>query len=631
MNDYQKYIALSRYARWDYDKKRRETWEEAVQRLINFWKDRHPEVENEVWDELYKEIHGLEVMPSMRSLMTAGEALAKDNVAGFNCAYTAINKPRKFDEIVYVLMCGTGVGFSVERQYINLLPEVPDELHATDSTVVVRDSKIGWASSYRELISMLYAGQIPKWNLSKVRPYGAPLKTFGGRASGPGPLEDLFKFTVSTFRNARGRRLTSIECHDIVCKVAQIVVVGGVRRSALLSLSNLSDDRMRVAKSGEWWYNNDQRALANNSACYTETPDIGIFMKEWISLYESKSGERGIFSRRACQKKAAENGRRDPDYDFGTNPCSEIILRSDEFCNLSEVVIRPGDTLSRLKAKVRVATILGTLQAGLTNFRYLSAEWRRNTEEEALLGVSLTGVMDHELFNKPSEELKDVLKILKEEAIQTNKQWAERLHINPAAAITCIKPSGTVSQLVDSASGIHSRYAPYYLRTVRADIKDPITSFLKGQGVYNEVDVTNQNNVVFYFPLAAPTGSVFRDDRSAIEQLEHWLLYYRHWCEHKPSITVFVKEDEWLKVGAWCYEHFDELSGVSFLPHNDYSSEHGHIYKQAPYQEITKEEYDKWIAAAPVLDWTKLVDYEQEDLTTSSKEYACTSGQCDIL
>jgi ribonucleoside-triphosphate reductase len=531
---------------------------------------------------------------------------------------------------MYILMCGTGVGFSVERQYVDKLPEIAEKFHTTETVIKVRDSKIGWAKSYRELIAMLYAGQIPQFDMSLVRPAGAKLKTFGGRASGPDPLRDLFKFSIETFQKASGRKLTSIECHDIVCKIADVVVCGGVRRSALISLSNLSDIRMRDAKTGQWWDNNPQRSYANNSVAYTEKPDIGTFMKEWVSLYDSKSGERGIFNRVASQKMATRSGRRDGDFDFGTNPCSEIVLRNKQFCNLSEVVVRPDDTEETLKEKVEIATIFGTLQSTLSDFRYLTKQWKDNTEEERLLGVSLTGIMDHEVLSGNiynQTVLKEMLINLKEHSIKTNKKWAEMLGVNQATAITCVKPSGTVSQLVDSASGIHPRYSPYYLRTVRADKKDPLCDMMLDKGFYGEDDVMKPNDTkVIYFPMKSPKSSIMRDAKSALEQLEIWKMYQLHWCEHKPSITVYVKEEEWLEVGAWVYENFDVMSGVSFLPHSD------HSYKQAPYQEVDKKTYEEWLAKTPRnINWMDLTNYEKEDTTTSSKELACTAGACEVV
>jgi ribonucleoside-diphosphate reductase alpha chain len=564
----------------------------------------------------------MDIMPSMRSLMTAGVALERDHMAGYNCTYIAIDDVRAFDEILYVLCCGTGVGFSVERQHIAKLPEIAEEFHPSDTTIIVRDSKIGWATGFRELISLLYRGVVPAWDVSKVRPAGAKLKTFGGRASGPEPLVDLFRFAVNLFRNAAGRKLSSIECHDLVCKVADIVVVGGVRRSALISLSNLTDERIRVAKSGSWWEHNVQRALANNSVAYTEKPDIGIFMKEWQSLYDSKSGERGIFNRVAAKRKAESSGRRDANFDFGTNPCAEIILRSAQCCNLSECVVRSEDTFDQLKRKVELAAILGTFQSTLTNFRYLRNVWKRNAEEERLLGVSLTGIMDHEDLSHTSKDIGSTLEELKQHAINTNVAWAEKLGINPSTAITTVKPSGTVSQLVDSASGIHPRYSSFYTRTVRADNKDPLSSFLISQGVPHEIDVTKPSNWVFSFPTASPTGAICRNDRTALEQLEHYLLYSFYWCEHNVSVTIYVREHEWLEVGAWVYKHFDQIGGVSFLPHSD------HSYRQAPYQEITEDEYKKALEAFPTIKWEEFL--EQEDNVESYRELACVAGVCEL-
>lgn len=628
---YQQYIHLSRYSRYRYEDSRRETWEETVNRYFSFFAEHLKEhcnynLSKDLKEKLQDSVLSLETMPSMRCLMTAGEALHRENVAGYNCSFVAIDNPRAFDEILYILMNGTGVGFSVERQMINEMPRVADDFYPTETTIVVSDSKLGWAKALKELIHLLYGGQIPVWDLTRVRAAGSPLKTFGGRASGPEPLEDLFNFCVGIFKGAAGRRLTSLECHDITCKIAEIVVVGGVRRSALISLSNLSDDRMRLAKSGQWWETQTQRALANNSACYTERPDIGIFMEEWKSLYESKSGERGIFNRRAAKEQAGKNERRDPNHNFGTNPCSEIILRSEEFCNLSEVVIRPNDTFETLKEKVINATILGTFQSTLTNFRYLNKRWLQNCDEERLLGVSLTGIMDNPLTNGKKKGLEELLSELKKIAVATNKDWAKRLGINQSVAITCVKPSGTVSQLVDSASGIHARHNQYYIRTVRADKKDPLAKMMIEAGFPVEDDVTKpEHTVVFSFPMKGPQYGVYRKDMTAIEQLELWKVYQDNWCEHKPSVTISVKEHEWLEVGAWVYEHFDQMSGVSFLPFSD------HTYRQAPYQDCTKEQYEEAMQSMPKnVSWDTLSEYEQQDMTTSSQELACVAGGCEI-
>ena len=626
--EYQSFIHLSRYSRWLADEGRRESWGETVDRLITFFRNSVKNVDEHTWIDTQDAILSLQVMPSMRALMTAGKALEKEHIAGYNCSYIPIDNPKAFDEVLYILMNGTGVGFSVERQYADKLPTVPDrEFEHTEDVISVVDSKEGWAKGFRDLISYLYTARIPKINVSKLRPAGARLKTFGGRASGPQPLVDLFDFTITKFKDAKGRKLSSMECHDIVCKTGEVVVVGGVRRSALISLSNLSDQRIRKAKMGEWWNDNPQRALANNSVAYTEKPDVGIFMKEWLSLYESKSGERGIFSRSSAQAKAAENGRRDASWDFGTNPCSEIILRPNQFCNLTEVVVRSTDTMKSLTKKIQIATFLGTVQSTFTNFGYLRKRWQNNTEEERLLGVSLTGIMDSPLMNGREDGLEKRLETLRSVAVEANKYWAEKFGINQSTAITCVKPSGTVSQLVDSASGIHARHNPYYIRTVRGDNKDPLTEFMRESGIPNEPDYLKPDHTtVFSFPMMAPKGSVCRHDMTAIEQLEIWKIYAKHWCEHKPSVTISVKEDEWVPVGAWCWDNFQYLSGVSFLPFSD------HTYQQAPYQDIDEKEYKKLVKKMPTsIDWQKLQDYEKEDNTKGSQELACTAGVCELV
>ena len=640
---YQDFIHLSRYSRWLPEENRRETWKETVKRYFDFFvwhlEEYHSyNVSASERKELEEAVLNLEIMPSMRALMTAGEALKRDNVAGYNCSYLSAGRVRSFDEILYILMCGTGVGFSVERDFLDKLPTIAEGFEDSDTTIVVQDSKMGWAKAYKELTSLLIGGQVPKWDLSKIRPAGARLKTFGGRASGPAPLDDLFRFTVETYKKAVGRKLTSIECHDIICKIAEVVVVGGVRRSALISLSSLTDERMRDAKHGQWWVSDPQRALSNNSVSYKNKPEVGTFMEEWISLYKSKSGERGIFNREAAQKQIERANEfrsslgsdyvlRESNHNFGTNPCSEIILRDREFCNLTEVVVRGDDTAESLEKKVRLATILGTWQSTLTNFKYLSSEWEKNCEEERLLGVSLTGIMDSSLLNGKSKGLEERLEQLKKTAVLTNKKIAGKLHINASASITCVKPSGTVSQLVDAASGIHARHNDYYIRTVRADQKDPICEFMKDQGFPCEPDIMKPDNtMVFSFPMKSPKGAVCRKDLTAIEQLELWLIYQKYWCEHKPSITVTVKEDEWFKVGSWVYDNFDEVCGVSFLPYSD------HSYKQAPYQDCTKEDYQKALKEMPKnVDWSAMVKYEAEDNTSGSQTYACSGNSCEIV
>ena len=643
---YQSFIHLSRYSRWLPNENRRETWHETVKRYFDFFEEHLLEQHNykvskKEREELETAVSNLEIMPSMRALMTAGEELKRDNVAGYNCSFASSGRVRAFDEILYILMCGTGVGFSVERDFLNKLPTIAEEFEASDTTIVVQDSKMGWAKAYKELTSLLIGGQIPKWDVSKVRPAGARLKTFGGRASGPQPLDDLFTFTVEAYQRAAGRKLTSIECHDIICKIAEIVVVGGVRRSALISLSSLTDERMRDAKHGQWWVSDAQRALSNNSVAYKEKPEIGTFMEEWLSLYKSKSGERGIFNRDAAKKQTeranefrsslADEYRtfrhREVDHEFGTNPCSEIILRDKEFCNLTEIVVRGNDTKESLARKVRLATILGTWQSTLTNFKYLSSEWERNCKEERLLGVSMTGIMDSELTNGKKGNLEKLLTELKTQAIVQNKTTAKSIGINESVAITCVKPSGTVSQLVDAASGIHARHNPYYIRTVRADVKDPLCIFMKEKGFPCEPDVMKpEHTMVFSFPMKTPKNAVFRTDMTALEQLNLWLTYQRSWCEHKPSVTISVKENEWMEVGAWVWEHFDEVSGVSFLPFSD------HTYKQAPYQDCTEEEYKELLKALPKdIDWAELGDYEKEDNTAGTQTFACSGNSCEVV
>ena len=623
--DYQSFIHKSRYARWLDKEGRRETWGETVSRYMDnivyplAGKDSYVK-------DIEQAILSLEVMPSMRSLMTAGPAAMRDNISMYNCSYIAVDNIVSFDEAMHVLMCGTGVGFSVERQYVQKLPEVP-ELFVSDTTIVVKDSKEGWSKALRQLIALLYSGEIAQWDVGLVRPAGARLKTFGGRASGPAPLIDLFNFTIKTFKDAQGRKLSSIECHDIMCKIGEVVVVGGVRRSAMISLSNLSDDKMRHAKSGAWWENNPHRALANNSVAYSEKPDSLSFMREWTALVESGSGERGIFNREAAKKQAAKNGRRDADHDFGTNPCSEIILRSGQVCNLTECVVRATDSLADLERKVRIATILGTIQSTFTKFPYLRKLWVRNTEEERLLGVSLTGIMDNPLLTTVNAGLEQTLEHLRSIAVSTNAEWAERLGIPVSTAITCVKPSGTVSQMVSSSSGVHPRHSPYYVRTVRGDVKDPLTQFMKDQGVPSEPCVMKPDTtVVFSFPQKSPDGAVCTKDTTAIQQLEMWLAYQRHWCEHKPSVTINVNSEEWLEVGAFVYKHFDEMSGVSFLPFNE------HTYQQAPYQDCSKEDYEKLLSCMPTtINWEELSEYEQEDNTAGSQTLACSGDSCEIV
>ena len=629
MDLYQQFIAKSRYSRFLQEDKRRENWEETVDRYMDFMakhlESKHSyRIPSETYEDLSQAIKNLEVVPSMRSIMTAGKALERDNTAGYNCSYLPVDDPKAFDEAMYILLCGTGVGFSVEHKYIDQLPDVPEKMFDSDTTVVVSDSKEGWAKSLRQVIALLYSGEIPKWDLSKIRPAGARLKTFGGRASGPKPLQELFEFVVRKFKGAAGRKLTTLECHDIMCKVAEVVVVGGVRRSAMISLSDLDDDKMRHAKTGAWWTDNPQRALANNSAVYSCKPDVGQFMNEWTSLYQSHSGERGIFNREAAIEQSKKNGRRDYEQEFGTNPCSEIILRPYQFCNLSEVVVRESDSIYDLERKVELATILGTYQSTLTHFPYLRKIWQRNTEEERLLGVSLTGILDNKILGENNEQTKTLLGRLRQHAVETNLQYASDLNVNPSTSITCVKPSGTVSQLVDSASGIHPRHSRYYIRRIRGDKKDPITTFMTEKGVPSEDCVMRpESTIVFSFPKKAPESALLRDDLTAIEHLELWMTYQKHWCEHKPSVTISVKEDEWVEVGAWVWKNFDDISGVSFLPHD------GGTYKQAPYEECTEEQYNDLLDKMPSnIYWDELV--EDDDNVEGVQQLACTAGVCEI-
>jgi len=629
---YKNFIHISRYARWIPEKKRRETWSETVNRYVTFMRDHmvlnHKYNSNDpIFNEIEQAILNHEIMPSMRALMTAGTALDRDHIAAYNCSFIAVDSPRAFDEAMYILMNGTGVGFSVEQKYIDQLPVVSESFYTTETTIVVEDSKLGWAKSFKELIALLYQGQIPNWDMSKVRPSGARLKTFGGRASGPDPLESLFNFAVETFRNAAGRRLKPIEAHDLMCKVGEVVVVGGVRRSALISLSNLDDFEMAKAKSGQWWETQPQRALANNSAVYNSKPNTAQFLREWRNLYESKSGERGIYNIDSVKKHVASFGRRDETKVAGTNPCGEIILRPNQFCNLTEVVIKETDTKESLRNKVRLATILGTWQATLTDFKYIRKSWKDNSEEERLLGVSLTGIFGNKLTSTPGKSLEELLISLREEAVKINKEESLRVGINQSASITCVKPSGTVSQLVGVSSGIHPWYSEYYIRSVRGDNKDPLTQFLKDSGIPSEPDVMKpEHTTVFYFPQKAPKGSIITKDLTAIDHLEMWKTYRTHWTEHNPSVTINVHEDEWVRVGSWVYDNFDSIGGVSFLPASE------HTYKQAPYQEVTKEEYDSWVSKMPKgINWEMITLYESEDGTTGTQELSCVAGVCEIV
>ena len=629
MDFYQQYIAKSRYCRFVEATGRREDWFDTVDRYMDYMKN-HLESKHghvmpvETDSELREAIKNLEIVPSMRSIMTAGKALERDNTAGYNCSYLPVDDPKCFDEAMYILLCGTGVGFSVEHKYVDKLPEIPEKMFKSDSTVVVSDSKEGWAKALRQVIALLYSGEIPKWDLRKIRPAGARLKTFGGRASGPAPLNELFEFVIRKFQGAAGRKLNTLECHDIMCKVAEVVVVGGVRRSAMISLSDLEDDKMRHAKTGQWWEANPQRALANNSAVYITKPDVGQYLNEWTSLYHSHSGERGIFNREAAINQAKKNGRRDTEQEFGTNPCSEIILRPYQFCNLSEVVVREGDSIYDLERKVKLATTLGTYQSTLTHFPYLRKVWQKNTEAERLLGVSLTGILDNKLLGDTVEQTKTLLERLKDVSVDANLQLSTALDIPASTAITCVKPSGTVSQLVDSASGIHPRHSKYYIRRVRGDKKDPLSTFMTEQGIPSEDCVMRpESTTVFSFPKKAPHNALLREDLTAVQHLDLWMMYQQHWCEQKPSVTISVTEDEWVEVGAWVWKNFDDISGVSFLPYD------GGTYKQAPYEECSEEEYLELLHKMPdTIDWDSLV--EEDDNVEGAQQLACTAGVCEI-
>lgn len=637
MTDYEKFIYKSRYARWNEELGRRENWDETVKRYCDFFKNREGG-EHFPYEEVYNAIHNMEVMPSMRALMTAGPALERDNIAGYNCSFIPIDSLRAFDEIMYILMCGTGVGFSVEEKYVSQLPVVAETFTKSGTTIVVPDSRTGWASSLRELVSLLYSGRIPEIDYSRVRPAGARLKTFGGRASGPEPLQRLYTYTCSLISGARGRKLTTLECHDLACKIADVVIVGGVRRSALISLSDLGDTRLQSAKNGSWWDLEPQRALANNSAVYNEKPPMEAFLNEWSNLYGSKSGERGIFNQVASRKQVIKSGRRDPEHTFGTNPCGEIILRPNGLCNLSEVIVRPKDSLDDLRRKVRIASIIGTFQSMLTDFRYVRKVWRTNAEEERLLGVSFTGIFDnHQTLGKlpfydstldknsnPHIPLEKALEVLRDVAIKTNEDYAARIGIRASAAITCVKPSGTVSQLVGCSSGIHPSFSPYYYRTVRLDNKDPLCSFLKDQGLKNEPEKFHPDSqTVFYFPTKShgvPASQV-----GAMEHLRLYKAYRTHWCEHNPSVTIYYKDSEFLEIGNWIWNNWDDIGGIAFLPHSD------HVYEQAPYIELTEVEYVKALEEVKEINWAKFEEYEKEDATTNSHDLACSAGICEIL
>jgi ribonucleoside-diphosphate reductase alpha chain len=637
MSLYQQVIFKTRYARWVEEEGRRENWDETVKRYCDYFEDHLKEkhshkIPRKVLKEVYDSIYNLEVMPSMRTLMTSGKALESAEVANYNCAFLVVDAVRAFSEHMYVLMCGAGSGFSVERRFTEKLPEVPEELHPSDTTIIVADSRKGWCAAYNQYLNLLFAGNIAKVNVDKVRKEGTRLKTFGGYASGPGPLLDLFKHTEEIFRGAQGRQLRPIEVFSIMCYIAQIVVVGGVRRSATIALFDKDDIEMRTAKSG-YWFNDPKRkhyAMANISAVFETKPAAAEFMDIWRDLVASKAGEPGILNRKALWEGAEaigratryEDGSRIP---YGVNPCSEIVLQPYSFCNLTGAAIRPEDTLEDIKKKVRVATIIGTWQATVTDFDYLRKVWQSNVEDERLLGVCLAGIMDHPVLSQTTEESARWENELRELAWEVNKSIAEDIGINTTASVTAIKPAGNSGELYDVASGIHPRYAPYYIRSIRQSNGDPMTEFLKATGIPHEVSVQNARDSIFYFPVKSPEGAICAKDRTAIQQLEHWLHMKRNYATHTISATVYVREHEWIAVGAWVYDNFNEVTGLSFLPYDD------HIYQQAPYTPCSAEDYEKARGKMPEeIDWSLLKHFEQSDSTTVSQEFACTGGSCAL-
>lgn len=625
LTPFQSFIFISRYSRWLPSHNRRESWDECVDRWWNYFTDKVPTLAER--PDVKEAILNLEVLPSMRSLMTAGIALDHDNTCLYNCSYLPIESVDSFAELFVILMNGTGTGYSVERQYTDKLPTVANKIVKNfDKVIVVEDSKEGWGNALKTLFNDLYSGKHPKWDLSKVRPSGARLKTFGGRASGPAPLDNLFKFLVKVFYNAQGRKLSALECHDTCCAIANAVIVGGVRRSAMISLSDLGDREIAMCKSGAWWEQAGFRSYANNSAVYRGKPPMGQFLEEWTSLYNSHSGERGMINRRALQEQAVKWGR-EKNCEYGTNPCAEIILKPFEFCNLSTVVVRTDDTAASLKKKVELATIIGTVQSTFVKFPYLRPEWKKNCEEERLLGVSMTGIFDNKLTSglEGKPKLVRLLENLRDHATATNLKWAEKLGINPSKSITCVKPEGTTSCLVDSASGLHPRYADYYFRRIRLDKKDPLYNLMKDQGVPCEDDVINPTSTaVFTFAMKAPRGTVTTEDLRALDHLDLWKTYQEHYCHHKPSVTVNYKDSEFLEVGNWLWENFDMATGIAFLPGGD-----NHTYAQAPFEQIDSATY----AAHPKVkvNFNDLMKYESEDNTEVGKEFACSAGGCQIV
>lgn len=629
---YQQFIHLSRYARWRDDLGRRESWSETVERYVDYMaekvsRDTDFEVTDVLKEDLRESILNRDVLPSMRALMTAGPALERENIAGYNCSYLAVDHPRSFDEALYILMNGTGVGYSVEQQDVTQLPSIPMRNDEDIVMFTVPDSKRGWAEALKHVLDCLYEGRMPAWDLSQIREAGARLKTFGGRASGPEPLNDLLRFVMRVFYFAQGRKLTPLEAHEIMCKIGEVVVVGGVRRSALICLTDLDDLEMRDAKNGKFWETKPHLSLANISAVYDKKPSRYDFDKEFDALVASGSGERGIFSRYGAKAAAKEINRKAGPLK-GTNPCGEIVLRNNQFCNLSTVVVRPEDTLEELKEKVVRAAYLGTFQATLTNFDYLRPIWKENTEEERLLGVSLSGLFGHPVLSgrKGMEMLEEWLFEMRMAAKFANIYLSGLLGINPAAAVTCIKPEGTTSQLVGVSSGSHPWFAEQYIRNVRGDVKDPLSQFLSAVGIPSETDIISDQNLVFSFPIAAPEGALTREDLTAVEHLELWAAYREHWTDHNPSVTINVRDNEWDEVREWVWENFDKITGVSFLPYDD------HVYEQAPYVPVSDKEFEDLQAKMPEhIDWSELSFFEATDETNGSQELSCMSGACDIV
>lgn len=625
---YQDFIFYRTYSRWNDDLGRRETWQETVDRYMSFMrKNVGDKLTFEEYQEIREAILKHEVMPSMRLMWGAGGPTARCNVSAYNCSYLAIKELRDFAETLYLLCSGTGVGFSVEKAAVDQLPVVQPQKGVPSKYFVIDDSKEGWAEALHDCLHALFNGEDAIFDFSQIRPAGARLKTMGGRAAGPQPLMDLLEFTKEVVLARQGKKLRPIDVHDIMTKIGEIVVAGGVRRSAMISLSDLEDAEVQHAKDGRFWEHSAHRALANNSAVYKQKPTREEFLSEWDALRKSGSGERGIFNRGSLTEQVP--ARRLFEWNgvvpalAGTNPCGEIVLKDKQFCNLTEIVARAEDTEETLLKKARIATILGTYQSTLTDFKFLSSEWKRNCEDERLLGVSITGQWD-----SPAVRDEQVLTRMKHVAQDTNSEYAKRFGINPSTAITCVKPSGTVGQLVNASPGLHARYSEYYLKRVRISVTDPLFKMLRDLGVPSHPEVgqgeSTANTFVLDFPIASPQGAVTADKLSAIAQLEHWLMMKRSWTEHNPSCTIYIKDGEWEQVRDWIYEHWDLVGGLSFLPYED------HVYELAPYTPISKEEYEKLASLFPKIDFSVLTRYEKDDETTGAQELACVAGGCEL-